>query len=478
MNRRRSLFRMARALLPMPPAGLSGSRGPASPGRSVRSANSRPGRRGARSTIASDSRGLGYFVIRFSVPGQNDQRRIVYKPSKREAIGTLPQHAVVHSVRWRPRTPFDRQWILSQERIGFLRAFSAFIAIGGNSATRALKQTIDLTFGLQPAKRTQMQPALDVLDGGGDFVEAARHTGIFDAPILGLLQAGQQTKITEVVGALQDYLEMRRKMYGEALGMMTFVFFEFMAAVSTCLWLEADGFSMFVDLVANAQNASAQAKAEYLEAVEFCRLMNAAMLLLLASLSGLAAFLYFGLKSSGTALEAAAGRLLMAAPLLREVATDLGIAETFGIFGRLLSGGIPWQSALRVVQGSATVGPTAAYWEEVRKLTERTALSGAEILSRARGTLHPWESYVLLAVKGSTPQLGRELIRVAEDRKEAVRGSSRKLVRSLNAGMGAIIVASVMIVAYLGIVQGQLNMADMNGLMESGGLGGSGGATP
>lgn len=414
--------------------------------------------------------GVGFFIVRFSVParqGRREEQRIVFKPTKREALLTLPDDAVVHRVRWRPRTPLDRQWILSQERIGFLRAFAAFINAGEN-ASRALSQTIDLSFGLQPAKRTQMQPALDVLESGGHFVEAARHTGIFDAPILGLLEAGAQTKIREVVGALHDYLEIRQKLYAMAASQLSLVAFEFVSAMSVVLGLQFGGFDMFLDLAGQAASASAEARSSYLEAVELCRLLNAIFLVALSSGLGMMGFLYVGLRAAGTPLETAAGKILMHTPLLHDVAADLGLAESFGIFGRLLKGGIPWHQALRVVQGSAPVGPVRAYWSEVRRLSERTALSGAEILVQARGMLQPWESYPLLAQRSSTPELGAALMLVASDRQDAAHRSSRKLVRALGGLMAAIIMAVIGMVLYLGIVQSRLSMNDMNGSLEAG----------
>jgi type II secretory pathway component PulF len=418
---------------------------------------------------SSIDRGAGFFIVHFSVIGRHgprEQKHIVYKATQREALETLPPEAVVHRVRWRPRTPLDRQWILSQERIGFLRAFSSFINAGETPA-RALKQTIDLSFGLQPAKRTQMQPALDELAGGGDFVKAAGYTGIFDAPILGLLAAGAQTKIREVIGALQDYLEVRQKLYAMAGSQLGLIAFEFVGAIVTAGGLEVSGFDMFIGLAEQAHNASTAAKADFMASVELCRMLNRVVLLILTGGVGLLLFLYLGLKSSGTPMERLAGKMLTHTPLLNEVAADLGLAETFGIFGRLLKSGIPWQQALKVVQGSAPVGPVGAYWEEVRRLGERTALSGAEILVQARRLLRPWEGYPLLSERGSTPALGAALMQLALDRQESAQRSSRSLVRSVSTAMIMLMTAVIGLVFYLGVVQSQLSMADMNGLFDS-----------
>jgi len=414
-------------------------------------------------------RRVGYFVVHFSVPGRQGrrhERRIIFAAQERDALETLPADAVVHRVRWRPRTPLDRQWILSAERIGFLRAFGSFIQ-AGESPVRALSRTIDLSFAMQPAKRTQMQPALDVLANGGDFVEAASLTGIFDAPILGLLAAGAQTKIREVIGALHDYLETRQKLYAMAASQLSLVAMEFLGAMSLVMWLEASGFDMIIGLADQAASASSAAKLEFLTAVDLCRTINRAVLLLLGVASGLFAFLYVGLRATGTALEAGAGQVLMRVPMLREVAADLGLAETLGIFGRLLTSGIPWQQALQVVLGSAPVGPVRAYWAAVKQLGEITALSGAEILVQAQGLLHPWEGFPLLANQSSTPDLGRALLQLGEDRKEATERSSRRLVRAISVAMVVLMTAVIIMVLYLGIVQSQLSMADMNGMVDS-----------
>lgn len=430
----------------------------------------------ARASGMPAARVAGFFQVQFSVAarqGRRIERRIVYAASRSEALRSLPDGAVVHRVRWRPRTMLDRQFILSAERIGFLRAFGAFIN-AGQSPARALRQTIDISFAMQPAKRTQMQPAIDALEDGQDFITAARLTGVFDAPILGLLAAGAQTRIREVIGALHDYLETRQKLYAMAVSQLALVVFEFIGAMLTVLWLEASGFDLFVSLADQAQSATVAAKADYLSAIALCRLVNRLLLLVLTAGSGLLAFLYVGLRSSGTWLEEAAGQLLMRVPLLRVVAADLGLAETAGIFGRLLAGEIPWQRALEVVIGSAPVGPVRAYWNEVRRLNERTALSGAEILVQARGLLHPWEGYPLLAHRDSTRDLGGALMQLARDRQEAAHRSTRGTVRSVSAAMIALMTAVMVMVFYLGLVQSQLSMADMSGTLDNGGFSGSG----
>lgn len=412
----------------------------------------------------------GYFVVRFSLPsrqGRRVERRIVYAASQGEALHGLPAGAVVHRVRWKPRTLLDRQWVFSAERIGFIRAFGAFIA-AGESPARALRYTIDLSFAMQPAKRTQMQPALDELENGGDFVKAAGMTGVFDAPILGLLAAGAQTRIREVIGALHDYLETRQRLYAMAASQLSLVVLEFIFAILTVLWLEAQGFDLFIGLADQAQSATAEAKREFLAAVGLCRTLNRLILALLGVGAGVLAFLYVGLRATGTALEWAAGQILIAVPLLRSVSADLGLAETFGIFGRLLCSEIPWQRALDVVQGSAPPGPARAYWAEVRRLGERTALSGAEILVQARGMLHAWEGYPLLAQRESTKALGGALLQVAADRQELAHRSTRTLVRSVSAGMIVLMTMVMVMVFYLGIVQSQLSMADMGGMLDNG----------
>jgi len=415
------------------------------------------------------SQRAGYFVVHFSIPGRHGrrhERRIIFASQERDALDTLPANAVVHRVRWRPRTPMDRQWILSAERIGFLRAFGSFIQ-AGESPARALARTIDLSFAMQPAKRTQMQPALDVLSNGGDFLQAAGLTGIFDAPILGLLAAGAQTKIREVIGALHDYLATRQKLYAMAAAQLSLVVLEFLGAMSLVVYLEVSGFDMILGLADQAQSASQAARLDFLSAVDLCRALNGAVLILLSAGTGLLAFLYVGLRASNTAMEAVAGRLLARVPLLNDVAADLGLAETFGIFGRLLMSGIPWQQALQVVLGSAPAGPVRAYWTAVKRLGETTALSGAEILVQAEGLLHPWEGFPLLANQTSTPDLGRAVLQLGEDRKEATERSSRRLVRSVSTAMVVLMTGVIVMVLYLGVVQSQLSMADMNGVVDS-----------
>ena len=122
---------------------------------------------------------------------------------------------------------------------------------------------------------------------------------------------------------------------------------------------------------------------------------------------------------------------------------------------------------------SVPVGPVRAYWATVKQLGEATALSGAEILVQAQGLLHPWEGFPLLANQSSTPDLGRALLQLGEDRKEATERSSRRLVRAISVAMVVLMTAVIIMVLYLGIVQSQLSMADMNGMVD-----GSIGVTP
>ena len=102
---------------------------------------------------------------------------------------------------------------LTQEQFGskygllLLRAIK-FQVEAGVAPAKAIQAAIE--FESNPKVRAQLQPALDVLNRGGQIADAIYATGLFDTTVRSIVAAGEVVNGADALKAAFEYMEEKR----------------------------------------------------------------------------------------------------------------------------------------------------------------------------------------------------------------------------------------------------------------------------
>lgn len=325
------------------------------------------------------------------------------------------------------------------------------------SAGRALHLVIE---GETHARlRLELQPALDVINGGGAFSEAIELLRFFDRSVIAILQAGERTgTLREALHIAIQHIESRRaswKVLGAAMGWLSL---DISTAVSFVFGLQ---FGLLPRLARDGISTDNPAQvAQFEQALHTASMLNGALLALLILASvivAVAVFLYiFGRGTVQQILDRFIARL----PILRAVLYDGALADSLAIAGRMLGGGVVFNLA-------ATTAGQATFIPAVRQMWAwaRERVGYGDGISRAlnTGLLHHAEILILEAHQNAS-QLSRVMLEISKAREASHKQGTRRFIRWITIITILFSVVTVLIGIWVLWVQNQGLMASVNGI--------------
>lgn len=366
--------------------------------------------------------GKSYFVAEFT-DASGLMRRDVYfcddcneVAREVEALGCFLIRARRKRYTW-----WEKKFVSLDYKVRFLRALMTHIKTGQSSG-RAL--SIVIASEENQSLRKELNPALEVLDRGGDFSQALEYLRIFDRTVISILRGGESVgDIGKAVEAGVRYLRSLREAQHKLLLAIGALGVDLFAAFSSI------GFLQYIGLPWLEQNGMKQGSpekiAEFKAAIANAYLANGGMLWgTILICSAIAVILGAGLIGSPH-YRLLADRALLRVPLLRSLFIHRAIADTFGIVAVMVSGRIAIDKAINTAKHATPVPTVAHYWATVlRRMSNGIMPSTAmksDMLMRSE----------ILAIANSpdTNGLASTLLEISTDREQLSNEAADRLIQ-------------------------------------------------
>lgn len=269
----------------------------------------------------------------------------------------------VISIRERRLRWWDGEIFTKSYRLRFLRTLGFFIT--SNSPGVALVRVIETEADMR--KRAHLNSAVEVINRGGDFTQAVRSIKLFDRSVIAILEAGERVgRLKDAIAAATGHVEKRGKSLKMVMSAMAWFWIDVISTVATVFevhfhalpWIRENAF----DGVATAKKAEILAALDRAEAINlgFMGIVGAVGILAVAVLWS--TFLGRGRDDSGKR------SMMSLIPGLGTMIVSAGIAETFSIVSRMVSGSAPFAEAVRAAEKATIVGSVSGFWKRVGEM--------------------------------------------------------------------------------------------------------------
>ena len=364
-----------------------------------------------------------YFRARFlSVDGRVAERLFFVRSMQEVRLEVSRLGGALQSISVHRNTWFNREFYSNEYKIGFLKGLQFHIEAGA-SAAQGLLQIIEAE--PHARKRSEMQPALEVLARGGHFGDALASLPFIDgAQVLLLQTAGAAGSLNEAIADCVAIMEQRGttwKMIGSAVGWLGFDMFSVVSTVFAVQFYAIPWFRQNPPSLLEAGKAEA-----YTRSLEHISLVSAA-------LTGLTAFFIAALLAFSVAMvwgsagvKAWLHRKIVAIPMLRSVFVDGALASGMLILSRMEKSGGPMRHSLALLTPFSWLGVGREFWQKVRE-----ALDAGHGVSQAfgEGRLLAAQELSVVATHQNREQLSKVLGLLAQRRREEAAAGTKRFIR-------------------------------------------------
>ena len=401
-----------------------------------------------------------FFTVTYLLPGKRGFKKVVqdfFLPNSaavRREVQKLG--GTVVNISNRQQKWYNREFFGTAYKVGFLRSVS-FQLGAGISPGRSLALVIEGE--TNPAKRRSLEPAMEVLNRGGSFLEAVQSLQMFDRGTIAILSAGEVVgSIREVINSAIENMEERGKTWKVLLAAIGWLWFDISTGLSAVVgvqwtalpWLRENGIS--------SKNAAEVAKFNHALDVAYIvnsTLLGVAVLVIIFFAIVSFSYLFFGRR------ERHIGSILLnKIGFLHRLIANTGFGESFYIVGRMLKGHVQFSEAVKVAMDSSTLGEIRAYWQGVYDRIRQ----GDTIDHAMRSDNLGRAELLQISAHQNSEQLARVILNIASERTEAARRNLRKVVSSAVIVTMLYTVASVGNVIYVVAAQGSGLNASMSSM--------------
>jgi type II secretory pathway component PulF len=401
-----------------------------------------------------------FFTVTYLLPGKRGFKKVVqdfFLPNSaavRREVQKLG--GTVVSINNRQQKWYNREFFGTAYKVGFLRSVS-FQLGAGISPGRSLALVIEGE--TNSAKRRSLEPAMEVLNRGGTFLEAVQSLQMFDRGTIAILSAGEVVgSIREVINSAIENMEERGKTWKILLAAVGWLWFDISTGLSAVVgvqwtalpWLRENGIS--------SKNAAEVAKFNHALDVAYIvnsTLLGVAVLVIIFFAIVSFSYLFFGRR------ERHIGSILLnKIGFLHRLIANTGFGESFYIVGRMLKGHVQFSEAVKVAMDSSTLGEIRAYWQGVYDRIRQ----GDTIDHAMRSDNLGRAEMLQISAHQNSEQLARVILNIASERTEAARRNLRKVVSSAVIVTMLYTVASVGNVIYVVAAQGSGLNASMSSM--------------
>ncbi|SDG53636.1 type II secretion system F family protein [Thalassobaculum litoreum] len=342
----------------------------------------------------------------------------------------------------------NNQFYAATERSNFLRTLAAFIR-AGIPPTDAVRSTVGMI--QHRSKRAELQPALDVLDGGGTLSDSLERIPLLDPVAKSFFAAAVAANaVQQIVEPLLAYRASLTTIWRSISTGLAIAGFELVMAIASVASMEVGGF----DWIASEMGGS---NPDFASKVELARLLNRCLLIV-----GLAPFVYAGVIFVLSRLTDPGSRRLVGlaishTPIVRRLFSHLAVAETFSIAGFMLRAGAPFLVACNSALSATNHPLTRAYWHQVLTLHRERGEPVTAAIASAKGPLTPWEQMPLVGHSGTRhSDLAETMQAIAADRVHAASVEAGRLTRRISLVILAYLGASIGLFLYLVLAQNEM----------------------
>lgn len=366
----------------------------------------------------------GFFTARFFLhQGASIQQmeRDFFLPDmasvRREIVnlGGVPLTIKERKLQW-----YQREFISRKYKVGFLRSL-AFHVSAGMSPGKALSLVIESERSSR--KRFELEPALEILKRGGGFTTALKELHMFDRGTIAILSAGEYTgSLKDVISSAVSHMEEKGKAWKMFTAALGWLWFDIGTAFSSVFgvqffalpWLEQNGVSA----------ASPEAIAKFKHALATSYIINSVLLIiaLIAVVGG--AIIAVSYLMNKHKADHFAGRVVSKIPLIKNFIENSGIAETFGIVGRMLEGKVKFSEAVKVAENATPAAPIRKFWQTTLQRIEH----GDTIDKAMRSTILTRSESLQISAHQNSDQLSRLFLNIGEDRTASAKRNLQTII--------------------------------------------------
>ena len=298
------------------------------------------------------------FSATFLEDGKETSRDFFLPDAKSVRAAIKHTDGIPLSIREKTYQWWQREWVGKDYKIRFLRSICLHTS-AGLSPENALMLVIESE--THTARRNEIQPALEVLRGGGSFPEAIEHLRMFDQTIVAVLSAGEKAGfIREAIDLSVQHLEQKKKNWKILTGGLSALSFDIFMSVSSVAGMQYK----FIPWLAEKgiQSSDAAALKHFADELNTVKNINSGLfiitILFCLAIVGIAAAFFSKNKSVSGFSERIAGRI----PVVRSFIYDGAMGETFGLAGRMLKGRLRLDMIFKLVSSSSIVPAVLRLW--------------------------------------------------------------------------------------------------------------------
>lgn len=251
---------------------------------------------------------------------------------------------------------------LTQEQFGSKYALLLLRAIkfqveAGVAPAKAIQAAIE--FESNPKVRAQLQPALDVLNRGGQIADAIYATGLFDTTVRSIVAAGEVVNGADALKAAFEYMEEKRTSLQGTLAAASILSTELFTAVTVPPTIQWEGIPWIRE---HLPKASPEKLAEYTARLDIVSFYNMTWMVFTGIL--ILAFIAASIAwfSSPTAKDWLTNRVLSRTPLLGQWYQNDAMSRSFKSFSKMVTSGVRLNEAMKTILISTSNPINKKFW--------------------------------------------------------------------------------------------------------------------
>jgi len=285
--------------------------------------------------------------------------------------------------------------------------------------------------------RRQLNPALQLLDSGGDFSDAIESLGMYDKAILAILRSGE--KIGAMKQALKSAIDQydqtfasKKLLYGALFGLSIDLLFSIISTYAIQFqflpMVEKQGIS----------GTDPEVIASFHRNLSIAYGLNTVLTVITTLVLIVILWLVYTYnQKSNIQLRLKVDHFLSTSPYIKHVFAHTAISQTFAMCATLLNGGISFVNAIGIIKGISASPIIEEYWIKV----EKSLLSGDLVINAMMSPILTPSEVLIISSHKDSAQLATSLKNISVQRNEMAIQANKRF------GMSAFIAA----MAYSGV---------------------------
>jgi general secretion pathway protein F len=328
------------------------------------------------------------------------------------------------SIKEHTHSIWQKEWFSRDYKINFLKAMFFHVDVG-SSPGRALMLVIEAE--KNPRKRIELEPALQVLKRGGTFTDSIDVLGLFDRPIIAILQAGEFSGLNVAISDAITMLQTRKGVIKTLLQAVGILGIDLFVSFSSCVGVHYQVLPMMEKQIPT--DASPEKIAHYKDIIESAYFYNGILMwisfviILLFAVAGI-------FSASGQKGRDFVSDLLAKMPIFKRMIYDALLADSFMLMGRMLSSGVSLMNCVKILESVAPLKSLVHFWNRIH-----ASLGNGESVSKAfndRNILVASEKMILESHQDKN-QLAKIMLSLSEQRLSMSESGTKAFMKLVSA---------------------------------------------